>query len=53
MKIINKTTQEEFDFLDGITFEQGVDEIMHEAEMINKNYPEENLIIDRSDLIAA
>ena len=51
MRIVNKATGEEFDFENGISFEQAVNEIMADVERINKVYPEEHCVIDRKDLI--
>lgn len=50
MKIINKATGEEFDFENGVSFEQAVQEILDECVRINKVYPEEHCVIDRKDL---
>jgi hypothetical protein len=53
MTIINKETQETFDFLDGISFEDAVAEIMSEVDRINSVYPEEHLVINKNDLVLA
>lgn len=53
MKIINKATGEEFDFVDGVSFGEAVSEILNDVENINATYPEEKCIVNKNDLVLA